>query len=237
MAYTVAQLIADSYNMSGIVSRGFETVEGEQESDGLIALNDVIGEKTVDTGMIPFFQLYEFFGVEGQEEYFIPGLVAISTLTFFLNNVRYSTQEVGRDLYFGAPRAENIESLVFNWHLENKLNGSALFLYFKPDQTYRFNIWGKFSLINVAYNQDLEASLPRFYITYLKFVLAERLCINYSYPVPPGISSHIATLEEQIDKNSGPLDLTINYISTLDNSVSGVNYAQVNLGKGWTAPS
>lgn len=113
MAYTVTKLITNAYNMSGIVSRGFETAEGEQIDDGLDSLNDILGDKSVDTGLVPYFKKFEFPGVVGQEQYVINNLSEVSTLVFFLSNVRYRMFDIGRDDYFGSPRAENIQSLPY----------------------------------------------------------------------------------------------------------------------------
>lgn len=71
MAYTTLQLINNAYYESGIVSRGFETVSGQQANDGLQFLNDLIADKTVENGLIPYYQEYNFTAVTGQERYFI----------------------------------------------------------------------------------------------------------------------------------------------------------------------
>lgn len=234
MAYTVTKLITNAYNMSGIVSRGFETAEGEQIDDGLDSLNDILGDKSVDTGLVPYFKKFEFPGVVGQEQYVINNLSEVSTLVFFLSNVRYQMFDIGRDNYFGSPRAENIQSLPYTYHVERQLNASSIYMYFKPNENYLFQLWGKFALDQVTNLMlDLETVYDRFYIDYLKFALCKRLCINYSYPMPPDALAELKRLETNIDKMSGPLDFTINTISTLDNRGFTISYAQVNLGRGW----
>lgn len=72
MAYTVANLIADAYYISGIVSREFETVSGPQGSLGLQVLNEIISDKTIEIGMIPYYNKYNFSTISGVETYFIP---------------------------------------------------------------------------------------------------------------------------------------------------------------------
>ena len=79
----------------------------------------------------------------------------------------------------------------------------------------------------------LPQGLDDYYISYLEYKLAERLCAAYSFDMPPGPAKILAQYEESIDSRSVPRDLTISKISTLTNNQS-VNYAQVNLGKGWT---
>jgi hypothetical protein len=63
--------------------------------------------------------------------------------------------------------------------------------------------------------------------------LAERLCIAYNFAVPDQVRMRLLSYMEMISNKSSPMDLSINKTSTL-NSQSAINYAQVNLGKGWT---
>ena len=68
MTYTVTQLINEAYYDSSVVSRQFETIQGYQLNDGLLWLNQILGDKAMDTGDIPYItQQYPFHGVPGQE--------------------------------------------------------------------------------------------------------------------------------------------------------------------------
>ena len=140
MAYTTLQLINNAYYESGIVSRGFETVSGQQATDGLQFLNDLIDDKTVDNGLIPYYTQLDFAAVIGQEKYFIPNLINMDTFVFFIDTVRYQTQNRGRREYFGTSRADNIQSLPGSWHLERCFGGANLYIYFKPDQNFPLTI-------------------------------------------------------------------------------------------------
>jgi hypothetical protein len=80
MTFTTNQLITNAFYASGVVSREFETVSGQQIGDGLQWLNEIIDEKVVDDGMIPYESTYTFTAVPGQEIYPIPNLIAIDTL-------------------------------------------------------------------------------------------------------------------------------------------------------------
>lgn len=233
MAYYTSQLISNAYYASGIVSRDYENVTGQQESDGLIFLNDLLADKTVDNGLIPYYQQYDFNAVAGQERYFIEDLISVDTFVFFIDSVRYSTTWKGRREYFGQARADDIRSLPGSWHLERELGGASIYIYFKPDLNYPLTIWGQFRLASVTLNQDLELTLDRFYINYLKFDLAARLCNEYSFNIPPGLIKTLKKYEEMISKKSGTIDLRMQKLSTLRQR-GGINYGQVNLGKGWT---
>ncbi len=234
MAYTTLQLITNAYYEAGIVSRGFETVGGQEAQDGLKFLNDIITDKTVDNGLIPYYTDYNFAAVIGQEKYFIPDLIEIETFVFYIDTVRYQTENRARREYFGSSRADNIQSLPGSWHMERCFQGANLFLYFKPNQAFPLTIWGQFRLQEVTINQDLSLTLDRFYINYLKFELAVRLCAEYNYSVPPGVQKQFTKYEDDIKKRSGPMDLRLTKLSTLQRR-GGINYGQVNLGHGWIA--
>lgn len=233
MAYTVTKLITNAYYLSGIVSRQFQTVSGGQLADGLDLLNDLLAEKTTDKGMIPYYSSVTQNTVAGQEVYNIPDLISVSSVTFTLNDVRYAMNQVGRDAYFGGARANNVQSLPYNFHVERTLGGANLYVYYLPDQVYPLEIWGLFRLASVALNQDLELTTERFYISYLRFALAKRLCIEFTYDVPPELEKQLNELELQIDKISAPLDLSLQKKSTLGGRSSSPNYAIANFG-GWT---
>jgi len=233
MAYTTLQLINNAYYESGIVSRGFETVSGQQVQDGLQFLNDLIADKTVENGLIPYYEQYDFVAITGQEKYFIRDLIEIDTFVFYIDTVRYQTENRARREYFGTSRADNIESLPGSWHMERCFQGANLYIYFKPNQAYPLTLWGQFRLQQVTINQDLSLTLDRFYINYLKFDLAARLCAEYNYAVPPGVAKSLSAYEDNISKKSGPMDLRLVKISSLQKR-GGLNYGQVNIGKGWT---
>src|SRR5574338_160632 len=232
MAYTTLQLINNAYYESGIVSRGFETVGGQQATDGLQFLNDLLQDKTVENGLIPYYQKYNFNAVAGQETYFIPDLISVDTFVFYIDTVRYQTENRARREYFGSSRADNIQSLPGSWHMERCFGGANLYIYFKPNTAYPLEIWGQFRLEAVTINQDLSLTLDRFYINYLKFDLAARLCAEYNYTVPPGVAKALANYEDSISKKSGPMDLRLVKLSSLQRR-GGINYGQVNIGKVW----
>lgn len=168
--YTSNELIADSYYASGVVSREFQTVSGSQFSDGLRWLNNILSEKRVDQGMIPYETPYHFIAKEGVQKYFIPNLIQIDTLVFFLQNVRYSMGYSKRNEYFGAPRVENIQSLPYEWYFERQVGGGNLYIYFAPDKNYPMEVHGTFNLNSVSLGQNLsqnisiaDLGMPKFY--------------------------------------------------------------------------
>jgi len=233
MAYTVNQLISGAYYASGIVSRELDTVSGSQFDDGLGFLNDILQEKVVEQDMIPYEGSTTVTAVVGQEQYNIPDLIYADTVTFTINDVRYPVRRTGRNAYFGNGRANNIDSLPFQWHIERSLGGSTLYLYFRPDQAYPVEIHGIFRLSEVAIGQDLELTLDRFYITYLRYELASRICAEYAQEVPAGVARQLAKYQSMISNNSRPLDLQIRKRSTLQPEDSSFSWGWANLGRGY----
>lgn len=235
MPITVTQEINEAYYASGIYSRNFETVAGNDFNFGLQILNDLLAEKLIDDKMIPYYTTQTFTGVIGQEQYDITNLIEIDTLTFVIDTVRYPMRPDNRRDYFGTARANSVNSLPFQWHVERTLNGASVFMYFKPESAYTFEIWGKFGLATVTdLDLDLLTVYDRYYVTYLKYELAERLCAEFNMEVPLGVQQTLTRLKKQISKKSAILDLELTNISTMGRQ-SALNYGQVNIGKGWTS--
>jgi hypothetical protein len=230
MAYTVLKLINNAYYLSGIVARNQQTVTGQQQSDGLDLLNDLLGIKTANNRLIPYFSQYSFNAVIGQETYFIENLIDSETVTFNQQTVRYSMMEQSRKRYFGTARVDNINALPFGWHLERTKGGANLFLYFRPVDTFLIKIMGKFGLVSVELDDDLSASYDRFYIVYLKYALAEYLCTDFNIVLPPQTQKKLNEIE-QIITDISPIDFSVDKGSSLQNGV-GLNWAMVNF-PGW----
>ncbi len=231
MAYTVTKLITESYGLSGLVNSGLQAVSGPQVRKGLNLLNSILAVKTVNERLIPYFKKYQFNAVVDQEEYFIPNLIYIETLTFDYSEVRWSMEPLTRRVYQGSARANNIDSLMFNYYVERTKGGANLFMYFLPDQTYPMTIWGKFSLDSVVLSQDLEGTLDTFYIEYLRYALAEYICHAYNVTFQPQNKMKLEEYEEQFLDTSAP-DLSIKKYSGLGSPGQSI-WGQVNLGHGW----
>lgn len=231
MAYTVTDLITRAFYLSQVVSRELETVSGQQLSDGLTWLNALLSLKSANSRLIPYYSLYQFNAVPGQEEYFVPNLVQVETITFNIGPVRYSMQPVSRRPYQGAGRVDNVFSLPFDWHAERTLGGTNLFFYFIPDTNYPMKVWGKFGFTNVTLNQDLLQAYDEFYIDYLRYRLAMRVCSEYGIPMQPQAAQELEELEEAM-KDVSPPDMTLTKYSSLQGE-TGINWGDINIGRGW----
>jgi len=160
MTYSVTKLITEAYNSSSVVSRQFETIQGYQLNDGLLWLNQLLGDKALDSGDIPYItQQYAFNAVVGQETYFIPGLASIDALVFYIGSVRYQMNYVDRIKYFGSPRANNINALPVSYTYERVPGGCNIWVYFWPQQAFEFNVTGNFFIDSVTLNQDLQSKV------------------------------------------------------------------------------
>ncbi len=91
-----------------------------------------------------------------------------------------------------------------------------------------------FSTINGPFSQNFYAtSFDQFYIDYLEFTLAQRICRKLNFAVPDGVEQQLAEYKLQISKMAEPLDLTCQKINCLGRD-RAINYAQVNIGRGYT---
>jgi hypothetical protein len=232
MAYLTSNLVADSYYLAGIVSRGFETPTGDQMTDGLRLLNDVLADRTINEATIPYTSKYVLNAVAGTAEYFIPDCIDIDTFVFYINSLRYQTRNQQRTDFRGSFRATGVQSLPWTWNFERKLNGGTLSLYFVPDTNYPLEIWGSFRLSEVTMFQDLSLTLDRFYTNFLQFLLVQRLCQFNSYVVPRDIADQLERYFKWIGGNSNIMDLSMQKLSSLSGGVA-INYAIVNLSNGW----
>lgn len=233
MAYTATQLITNAWYLSSIVSRDLEEISGDELNDGLNLLNSLLAVKTANQRLIPYFKKYEFFATAGAGEYFIPNLVFAEFLVFFVGSVRFTTNLKTRKQFFDVPRAENITSLPFDAHYERCFKGSNLYLYFAPDQNYPLQLFGKFSLEEVALNEDLSLIYDRYYIEYLRYALAEYMCHEYNFTFSDQAQKKLDEYESILIDIS-PMDLTVTKSSCLSLS-NNFNYGTVNLGRGWDA--
>lgn len=231
MSYTTTQLITRAWYLSGIVSRDLQTVSGSQLSEGLFLLNALLSTKTANQRLIPYFNKYEFDAVEGQEKYEIPNLVEAESLTFHIGDVRYQMKPQTRIDYFGSARVNNVQSLMYYWHVERTKDGADLYMYFVPNANYPCELWGKFSLESVALGEDLLDVYAMYYLEYLRYALAEYMCQEYNIDFPLRNVQKLNEFEQVIIDIS-PTDYTMQKLSSLQVE-TGFNWGDVNIGRGW----
>lgn len=231
MPYTARTLISRSWYLSGIVARRLQSVTGDQATDGLNLLNALLDWKSVQIDLIPYWTYYEFPLVIGQEQYFIPNLLAIESLTFNIATVRYPTNPSTRIAYFGSGRAEGINSLPSNWYFNRSLGGGSIYLYFNPGAAYPCHIMGKFGLQEVTLDTDLLTIYDPSYVEYLRYALAQYMCSEYGILMNPESYKIFMAIQRQLMDVSPP-DLSMRKSSILTRG-AGFTFADANIGHGW----
>ncbi len=239
MTYTARQLINDAYYLSGIVGQSFEEVSGSQIEVGLNRLNAFLSIKGAQTELIPYYDIFEQQFVAGQEKYFIPNLVELDTLSFYLTNsnndpvtaVRLPIDHLTRYQYLSTARPEGINAIPFSYYTNRVLGGMDLYVYFLPQIPYFYQVSGKFALQTTSLNQDLSLVYDGWYIEYLRYGLAILLC-EWWQVVPAASLQKQADALEDFNMTLEPMDFTIRTRQYFRNK-GGLNWADVNYGKGW----
>lgn len=231
MAYPAVLLITRAWYLSGIVARNLETVAGDQVSDGLFLLNALLDFKASDLALIPYWTRQEIILQQGQEMYFLPNVYEIETFTFNIGPVRFPTTNVNRNRYFGNGRVDNVQSLPFSWHLERVQGGSNLYVYFLPVQNFFAQYTAKLALTDVTLFEDMSTVYDSFYIEYLRFALAEYMCLEYDIAFAPEKKMMLTKMEKKLSYVS-PNDLTLHHVQFI-NTETPINWAMVNI-PGWT---
>ena len=231
MAYTAYQLITRAYYLSQVVARNLQTVSPDQVTDGLYLLNALLDYKSTDIRLIPYFNEYFFNTVQGQEEYFVPNLLYVDSLTFNIGTVRYSLNEMTRKEYFSGPRVDNIQSLPYGYRIERALNGANVFLYFEPADVYQMKLWGKFALADVTLVTDLTTLYDAYYIEYLRYALASEICEEWGSTFPDQSRMKLEAMEKKVVEVSPP-DLSIQKRGFFGGPPA-IDWQMVNLYRGW----
>ena len=230
-SYPASQLISRAWNLAAIVAREFEKVSGDQGTDGLWLLNEVLAEKSYDLKLIPYWGRIEFNLVQGQERYYIPNLFQVETFTFNIGTVRFPTFNAGRKQYFGDGRVDNIQALPFEWHLERELDGCYFYVYYLPQQQFTAKITGKFALTNVELQTNLSQLYDLFYIRYLRYLLAEQMDLEYDIEFAADKKAKLKQIEQKLLYVSPP-DLQMKKLSFM-NKNAPMNWAHLNISPSW----
>lgn len=196
MTYPARELINGAYYLSSVVSKGFQSVSGEQSLDGLMLLNELLAVKAVDKKQIPYYKEYVLNPVPGQEKYFVPSLVECQSATFNMGDLRLAMSPMTRVEYFASSRLDKVISLPFTYHVELTTGGSNVYLYFSPQAVYPVKIWGKFGFVQITdINQDLSLIYDLSYLTYLRYQLSAAICEENGVTLPEQVRQKLLTYE------------------------------------------
>ena len=114
--------------------------------------------------------------------------------------------------------------------------GNNIFVETNGTQTYANTVnFSKFSTTSTIPLNQTFASLwfDQFYINYLEYELAERICSKFNFTMPEEAAKQLERYRNSINALAEPLDLSIQKVSCLQ-SPRALNYAQANLGRGYT---
>lgn len=237
---TVRQLIEQAYFTASIKNFQLESVGPGDMAIGLQLLNEVADEVTKLTGRSSYTSKYlltigDGLGVDGSsEEYFIPGLVELFTVTYTLGSVRYALYPEGRQRYLASARVNNVKSLPSKSYYERVMGGANLFFYALPSQNFEATLYGKFSIGPFSYTDDLSITLEPFFIKFFRYSVAQELARMFGYSLSPDINQEISDARKRIAKIS-PKDMQVNFVSSFGNR-SGISYPDANIGQGWGPP-
>jgi hypothetical protein len=237
MAKVALEVITDAFGLSQIYGEDFENLTDTQIRKGLQALSYVVSEKTYDDSNNPYYEKISFSMDYAQPSKFIDNLIGVSTLTFNLDSVRYAVSELTREEFDGSFRANQVYTLPLTYFMERAKGGGNIYVYPFPNQTYEFDLWGKFSLTSVtSLYQDLSLSFDDTYIDYLTFLTARRLCLTYSFEIPNTVTEEINRKEAIMSDSVGTLDTKAAIVPTACRPAV-INYAQVNFSPNGFVPS
>lgn len=231
MAYTALQLITRAYYLSQILSRQLQTPTGDQITDGLYLLNADLDYKSTDLRLIPYFQRTTFNTVQGVGEYFVDGLLYVDSLTFNLGTVRYSLIENTRREFFSGPRIDDVQSLPYCYRTERELDGTRIFLYFIPNDVYIMKLSGKYRLPTVTLTTDMSLTYDEFYLEWLRYSLAVKICEEYGASVPDATRMKYMEMTKKL-MDVSPADLSIQKRGYYGGSPV-LSWQQINIGRGW----
>ena len=231
MIVTAQELIVKAFYLSQIESRELQTVQGYQIQEGLYLLNSLLDIKGSDLRLIPYFTETFWSSIAGQEVYFIPNILSVEELTFNIGVVRYPMSPYSRERYFAPGRIDNVPSLPFSYHAERQFGGMNIYLYYIPQDVYQMRMWGKVGLTEVNLNTNLSGVYDQYYIEYLRFALAEYICIDYAENMPELAAAKFKEIRKKLTDTSPP-DLTMRKINTLGKK-EVFNWAYANI-PGWS---
>ncbi len=232
MALTARELVTRSWFLSGIVARNLQTVTGDQITDGLALLNDLLNFKQIETEYIPYKTYDEtLIAIPGQEKYFIKDCALIESVTFNIDTIRYPMDYMTQRKYFGSGRIDNITSLPYQWTYLREVGGVDLYMYFLPLGEFPIKIFGKFFLTDVSLETDMTLTLDTSYLEYLRYALAQYMCSEYGVIFNPQSNEILLSYKRKLMYMSPP-DLSMKKSTILSNT-PGYNYGDVNVGRGW----
>lgn len=188
MAQTVRAFIRDSYQL---VSAGSPTtpLHGDDQEKGIQFLNELLNAYSA-TGLmttiakevvftLPIAQQFITFGSPS----YVPTpdvtqgrLSNLQNAWLVLDNVTYPLIDESRNTFFASYKFDPQVGLPRFVIITNEVDLTRMRFYPAASQVYTVHVYGKFQLADLTAN-DTMASLPTYFIRYLRLALAKDLAI------------------------------------------------------------
>lgn len=232
MTFPARKLVSNSLYLSTVVSREFQSPSGDEITIGLDLLNALLDLESGAYQLIPYYKRDFFNLIPGVEDYFIPNLFDLSTCAFFIApGVRFALNRQYRQEFFGNSRITNIDSIPLEFHTERELGGTRIYFYFEPNEDYQVEITGKYGLTDVDLDTDLLTVYDKFYIEYLRWALANYMCLEYDISFGREKSAQLSSIIKKL-KWVSPPDFTTKKRKMAGGSRS-FNWYVSNISQGW----
>lgn len=230
-----SSVIVQALSIAGIVGEQFETPTNTQSAQGLRSLNELLGEFYADGVFLPYPSEVSVDLLDGQETYFVDNLYQVESISYTREGVRYPLRSLTRKQYFNPQRVNDIRSLPTTYFAERQLGGIKLFIYYLPNGNYPLLITGRFQLTDVDFSTDLRLTFDSFYITFLQYLLAQKLAELYSLDLRAVTKRKIAELERRVGDLS-PSDVGMRPNGLLVGGDTPSSWMQVNFAPGSGLP-
>jgi hypothetical protein len=205
----VRAVLTDAIYLSGLGGASLSTPTGDWINRALILLNDLLAERNSDGELLPYYEQIFVDAVADQQKYFIPKLAFLETCAVIIGDgVRLDMALSSRETFFQSNRVLNVSAIPQEYYSERIIqevdgeyvDGTQLWVYYLPQQsTYQFQITGRFLIDDLTYDDDILEKFGRFYIPWIKYKLASRICDFYNMPFTPQNMQTLTVLEAKMN--------------------------------------
>jgi hypothetical protein len=186
MAQTVKDFLSDAYQL---ISPGSPTVPlvGNDQSKGLQFLNELLSSYSGTGLMTTIAQEVIYELTIGQEfvTFADPTILPSANVTtgrlsnmqdswLLLDGVTYPLISENRNVFNESYKYDPQQGLPRYSIIVNNVNYTTMRIYPAPSEQFELHVFGKFELLSLGIN-DTMATLPNYYIRYLRYALAKDL--------------------------------------------------------------
>lgn len=244
---TVRQLLTFSIYLSGLRGAGLNTPIGDEITYALTIFNNLIAERNDDGQLLPYYQAVVLDSTVGTVDelgtysIFVPGLVSLETFGVLIDNdLRLFMYIATRDEFFNSNRVMDVAAIPYSYFPQRVIQdvdgtpteGVRIYTYFAPQEAvYRFQLTGRFSTDDFTLDSNIYGSFGQFYVNYLQYKVASRLCQYYQIPFSQVNTLELIKLERKVtDINA--YDLSMRKVAAFPAN-NCVNPGSIKFSGGW----